>query len=267
MTGLATINSAEIPCLADDLRSAHGAYLVLNPDFTIVGASDEYLQVTLLGRSDITGCNVFDVFPDNPTHEDANSVSHLRASFEEVLRRGEPAEMPVLRYDVRDRVSGSGRWIEKHWLPVNLPVFGSGSSEIVYLIHHARDVTEAVIVKDWIEERELVIEEHLATLEEMKQSLLEKRARLAAGRVDLLRAMSSANSRERMAGVRADVDCPDLRRYYVPRDSVQVSGIYRLHHLRGCQSASEWLHLETGSRFPFCPSCRDCLLYSLTTAM
>jgi hypothetical protein len=267
MVGLAPCTTTDMMCVGSDLRPDGGAYILLNPDFTIVGASDEYLQATLVGRSEITGCSMFDVFPDNPSHADANGVLNLRASLRQVLRSGEPSEMPLQRYDVRDRVSGSGRWVEKHWLPVNRPVFGSGSSEIVYIIHHAKEVTEAVAVEDWIDDRALVIEEQLAALEEMKTSLRSHRARLAAARIDLLRALNSPDSRTRMEEIRADVACPDDRRYFVPRNSVPVSGIYRLHHLRGCQSASEWVHLETGSRFPSCPSCRDCLLYSLTTAM
>jgi hypothetical protein len=267
MPGLAPCNTADMMCVGSDLRPDGGTYIVLNPDLTIAGASDPYLQATLVGRSDITGCSMFDVFPDNPSQADADGELNLRTSLGQVLRSGEPSEMPIQRYDVRDRVSGSGRWVEKHWLPVNRPVFGSGSSEIVYIIHHAEDVTEAVSVEDWIDDRALAIEEQLAALEEMKISLRAHRTRLAAARIDLLRAMNSPDSRMRMEQIRADVACPDDRRYFVPRDSVPVSGIYRLHHLHGCQSASEWVHLATGHRFPPCRFCKDCLLYSLTATM
>ena len=171
MSGHNTCKKADILRAAIDRTPDCGNYLVLNPDLTVVGASDEYLQATLVGRSEITGCDIFNVFPDNPSQADADGVLNLTASLGQVLRSGEPSEMPIQRYDVRDRVSGSGRWVEKHWLPVNRPVFGSGSSEIVYIIHHAIDVTEAVSVEEWIDDRALAIEEQLAMLEEMKSDI------------------------------------------------------------------------------------------------
>jgi PAS domain-containing protein len=47
-------------------ESGPGLNLVLDPDLTIVGASDAYLSATMTKRSEIVGRPLFDVFPDNP---------------------------------------------------------------------------------------------------------------------------------------------------------------------------------------------------------
>jgi len=53
-------------------ESAPGLYLVLDPEFTIVAASDAYLAATMTKRDEIVGRGIFDVFPDNP-----NDPAHL----------------------------------------------------------------------------------------------------------------------------------------------------------------------------------------------
>src|SRR5262249_30013663 len=113
-------------------------YLVLGPDLTIVEASDAYRRATLLWDEAIQGSNIFDVVPHNPHDAAADGVTNLRQSFREVLRTGWQHRMAVQQYDVRDHVGAEG-WVEKHWLPTNYPVFGSGSHEITHVIHQVVD--------------------------------------------------------------------------------------------------------------------------------
>jgi len=49
-------------------------YLVLAPSFVIVGANDAYLGQTLTNRSDIVGCHIFEVFPNNPDVPESHGV-------------------------------------------------------------------------------------------------------------------------------------------------------------------------------------------------
>ena len=121
-----------------------GLYLVLSPDFRIVACSDSYLHATRKKREDIVGCSMFEVFPDNPQDEAADGVRNLRASFEKVIEAGVPNQMRLQRYDVEDKVSEKGEWIEKYWSPSNYPIFGNGSKEVAYLIHRVEDMTPAV---------------------------------------------------------------------------------------------------------------------------
>jgi hypothetical protein len=52
--------------------------------------------------------------------------------------------LDIQKYDVRDQVSKEGSWLEKYWVPMNFPVFGHQSREVVAVIHRVEDVTRFV---------------------------------------------------------------------------------------------------------------------------
>jgi hypothetical protein len=74
-------------------------------------------------------------------------VEHLRASLQRVLTEGTSDTMAEQRYDVQDHFSKSGAWAERYWRPVNVPIFGSGSREIVYVVHRVHGVTRFVLAR------------------------------------------------------------------------------------------------------------------------
>jgi hypothetical protein len=45
--------------------------------------------------------------------------------------------MKVQRYDVRD---AAGDFAERHWRPINTPIFDD-TGRLLYLLHHVADVT------------------------------------------------------------------------------------------------------------------------------
>jgi signal transduction histidine kinase len=121
-------------------ESAPGLYLVLDPELTIVAASDAYLRATMTRRADIVGRGVFQVFPDNPADPSATGTANLRASLERVLQQRGPDAMAVQKYDIR---RPDGDFEERHWSPVNSPVLGPDGS-VSYIIHRVEDVTDFV---------------------------------------------------------------------------------------------------------------------------
>jgi signal transduction histidine kinase len=124
-------------------ESAPDLYMVISPQLDIVGASDAYLAATMTRREDVIGRPLFEVFPDNP--DDPNSGTHnLRLSLHAVLRNKAPNTMAVQKYDVRDT---EGRFEERFWSPVNMPVFGD-DGEIMAILHRAEDVTEFIRLKN-----------------------------------------------------------------------------------------------------------------------
>jgi signal transduction histidine kinase len=127
-------------------ESAPGLYLVLTTDLTIVAVSDAYLRATMTRREDIIGRGIFDVFPDNPDDPAATGVATLRASLKRVCTERRPDAMAVQKYDIRRPDSEGGGFEERHWSPVNSPVFDT-AGEIAYIIHRVEDVTEFVRLK------------------------------------------------------------------------------------------------------------------------
>ena len=139
-------------------ESAPGLYLVLTPDLNIVAVSDAYLRATMTKREEILGRGIFDVFPDNPDDPSATGVRNLRTSLERVLKGKARDTMAVQKYDIRKPESEGGGFEERHWSPVNSPVFGP-DKKVVYIIHRVEDVSEFVRLKqEGIEQQKLAQE-------------------------------------------------------------------------------------------------------------
>jgi PAS domain S-box-containing protein len=115
-------------------------YLVLDPQFFIVAASDNYLRATMTRRENIVGQHLFDVFPDNPQDVRATGTRNLRSSLERVLRERVPDSMAVQRYDIR---RPTGEFEERYWSPVNTPILGADGG-VQFIVHCVEDVTELV---------------------------------------------------------------------------------------------------------------------------
>jgi PAS domain-containing protein len=122
-----------------------GLFLLLRPDrdFTIVGASDEYLHATFTEREAIVGRALFDVFPDNPDDPKADGVEKLRASLERVLAGKAADHMATQKYDVRRPGTLGGGFVERYWSPVNTPVLADDGT-IELIVHRVEDATGAM---------------------------------------------------------------------------------------------------------------------------
>jgi PAS domain S-box-containing protein len=114
-----------------------GLFLVLDPHFFVLAASDKYLQATMTRREDVVGQHLFDVFPDESP---VKGVCNLRSSLDRVLRERAPDPMAVQRYDLR---RPDGEMEERYWSVVNTPVLDA-SGDVEYVIHAVEDVTEFV---------------------------------------------------------------------------------------------------------------------------
>lgn len=125
------------------LRAVPGCHLFLRPDaprFTIIGATESYLQSTFTDRS-IIGKGLFEVFPDNPTLGDATGVKNLSGSLRWVLENKKTHYMSLQRYDVRQPAKSS--FVLKVWKPFNKPVLDA-AGEVQYIIHSVEDITQQV---------------------------------------------------------------------------------------------------------------------------
>jgi signal transduction histidine kinase len=121
---------------------APGLFLVLDPHFFILAATDNYLQATRTRREDIVGQHLFDIFPDDAP-ERTEGARALRSSLDRALRERVADSMAVQRYDLR---GATGELEERHWSVVNLPVLAA-DGEVEYLIHSVEDVSALVRLK------------------------------------------------------------------------------------------------------------------------
>lgn len=135
-----TTTSHKLPDFQALFESAPDLYLVLSPDLTILGASDAYLAATMTEREAILGKALFDVFPDSPNDPNATGVANLRSSLARVISTGEPDMMAVQKYDIRNPKQKKSGFEERHWSPMNSPVFDA-KGKLAYILHRVEDVT------------------------------------------------------------------------------------------------------------------------------
>jgi two-component system sensor kinase FixL len=135
-----TLSMATRPDFRRVFAASPGLLLLLTSDLTIVDASDAYLRATMTRRQDIVGCELFEVFPDNPGDPNATGVGNLAASLERVRNLRRPDAMAVQKYDVR---RPDGAFEERFWSPLNTPVIGD-FGEVEWIIHSVEDVTAVV---------------------------------------------------------------------------------------------------------------------------
>ncbi|MES2912308.1 MAG: PAS domain-containing protein, partial [Pseudomonadota bacterium] len=109
-----------------------GLFLIVRPDadFTIVGASAEYMVATFTDPG-MFGRKLFEVFPDNPDDPNANGVRNITDSFNLVISSGKLHVMPPQRYDVR--APGQTSYEERYWRVTNSPVLNA-QGEVDYII-------------------------------------------------------------------------------------------------------------------------------------
>lgn len=148
-------------------ESAPGLYLVLTSVFDIVAVSNAYLRATMTEREKILGRNLFEIFPDNPDDPAANATRNLRESLQRVLINKTADTMAVQKYDIRKPESEGGGFEERHWSPVNTPVFDD-KEEIAYIIHRVEDVTDFINLKKKGSEQSKIAQELYTRAEKME---------------------------------------------------------------------------------------------------
>lgn len=131
-------------------EQASVASVVVDTDFTIVAASDAYLNITKHVREDIVGRNIFEVFPDNPNDATADGESNIRASFDRVIKNKTSDTLAVVRYDIPRPGSEGGGFVVKYWQPIHSPVFDE-HHQVKYVVQNVLDVTENEALIDQLE--------------------------------------------------------------------------------------------------------------------
>ncbi len=215
-------------------ESAPGLYLVLAPDFSIVAASDAYLQATLTKREDILGRGIFEVFPDNPADANATGVANLRESLERVLKERRPDSMAIQKYDVR-RPSAEGFVFEEHyWSPRNSPVFDE-EGRVAYILHRVEDVTEFVHLKEEGREHSRFTEELKTHVDRMEAEVYRRAQEIqeANRRLRELHAELEVRVETRTADLQRANE--ELQREIAERTRVQEELLRSEHQLRQSQ--------------------------------
>jgi PAS domain S-box-containing protein len=112
-----------------------GLYLFLAPDYVILEASNHYLEVFHIERSQVIGYTITELFSQDTLHN--NFSSALLQSLLHVSYNQHPHSTQILRYDIPQP---DGHSKERYWRVTHSPVL-NGQSGIDYIIHQVIDVT------------------------------------------------------------------------------------------------------------------------------
>ncbi len=113
------------------------------PTFTILAASDAYLNITSVQRGDILGKGFFDVFPEN--NDQPNDDSTARKVFTKVIETNQKLDVPVYRYDVLDLVTHQKKI--RYWSCSNTPILDNGG-KVDFILNTVIDITAEVKAKE-----------------------------------------------------------------------------------------------------------------------
>lgn len=133
-------------------ESIPGFYLLLDTNFFIIGASDAYLETTMVTRKYIMGKYAFDVYPENPDDPSSNGAKNILSSLNKTLTNKAPDTMAVQKYDIRRPKSKGGGYEVRYWSIIHSPVL-SKDNQVKYIIHRAQDVTDFVLLKETTSEQ------------------------------------------------------------------------------------------------------------------
>lgn len=100
-----------------------------SPRFTIMAASENFLNITEKSKDDLIGKGIFEGFPPNP--DSPQDIEALIASFHEVMTIKKRLTLSVQRYDFP---AEGNSFVNRFWRIVNTPVLNY-QGDVAFIIN------------------------------------------------------------------------------------------------------------------------------------
>ncbi len=138
------------------------ALMIMDTSFRIVGANDVYLK--LLGRTleQIVGGYVWDMFPANPSDEEAAANKDI---FQKSFEQARDTKITTFLGPIRFDVTVDGVYKTRVWEINNDPILDDDGNT-VYIVNLARDVTDKVEVEDKLKLVDSILDDLIAKYSE-----------------------------------------------------------------------------------------------------
>jgi len=268
-----TVGSIGLPGISEPdfhalFRNLPGVFVATRPDFSIVAVSDDLLRTTLTWREDITGRSFFDVFPDNPAGNEGGAQK-LATALRDVVARRMLRSLRVLRYDIPDRLSGDGTWVEKFWTAVSRPVIDRQTGRVLCVLTEARDVTRTVHLALWLDTAVTLgpdLEKHVQHLRREVHGNARYIARVRE-RITREMVLTGATPETLVNELQALLHSPENRLYACAGEWVPETGVYVAYHREGCTFAPRVRYFAEGVQLPGCERCGNDVLYRMSHAL
>jgi PAS domain S-box-containing protein len=119
------------------------------PVFTILAASDLYLELTHKHRDEVLGHGLFQVYPGN--HADPTEKDSVFSSFKRVIDTTKRDELPVFKYEIA--IEGSLFKETHYWTNENEPILDD-NGQVAYIINTTTNITEEIRQSQALQESE-----------------------------------------------------------------------------------------------------------------
>jgi PAS domain S-box-containing protein len=116
-------------------------YMLVDRELRYVAANDAYLRVTGTTFQDLFGHTIFEVFPNDPSNPNNESVQLLRRSLERALETGEPDALAFIPYRVPRHIDGRVELVNRYWSATHTPIRDDRGG-VAFVLQHTVDVTD-----------------------------------------------------------------------------------------------------------------------------
>lgn len=119
--------------------------VAIAPDYTVLEATDKYLELVLRTREELIGANLLEAFPDSP-NDDSKNEQLLRQSIDQTFREKTPTYFEVMRYDIARPEAAGGDFETRYWEASHTPVLDQ-KGDVKYIIRRTSNVTARELAK------------------------------------------------------------------------------------------------------------------------
>ncbi|MET0407340.1 MAG: ATP-binding protein [Hyphomicrobium sp.] len=140
--------------------------VIAPPDWIIVAANRARLIATDTTREQNLGRKLFDVFPDDPNHPEADGVQNLTSSLQRVVATGKTDVMPVQRYALSD---ATGAFVERWWNPINTPILDD-EGNVSLVIHRVEEVTELIRLRGEMAANDMMADQQQSIIDQLRST-------------------------------------------------------------------------------------------------
>jgi PAS domain S-box-containing protein len=130
----------------------------IEPGFTMIAASNPYLQITNTTAVQVIGKKLFEVFPDTSEVAVKTGKGELQKSFEHVIKTQMPDSTGVIRYDLANE---SGDLEVRYWRATHYPLITDNT--VTAIVQSTTDVTELLRKEEQLRLANVKLEDALMT--------------------------------------------------------------------------------------------------------
>lgn len=121
-------------------------YVLMTPDFIIMGANRAYLDVTSTTRDAIVGRSMFAAFDAGPGEDAPENVRQLRASLEKARDTRQRDHLAVIHYSIPRPTKDGLIFEDRYWSATHTPLLND-AGEVVMILQHTTDITELEMLR------------------------------------------------------------------------------------------------------------------------